>query len=134
MSNEVVKPLDTISIMVNNETKEVFMSSGLLRNILILVGGIQDFQLIYTDFHLQNAIIIETLRSRTELGNPNNKPTIDDFEMSIDDGNKLIDWIVEHVLHFFVELSERAIATAQKNQTLMTRLEKLTPSPSGTKA
>ena len=134
MSNEAVKPLDTISITVNKEMKEVFMSSGLLRNILILVGDIQDFQLIYSDFHLQNAILIEALRPRTELGNPNNKPTVDDFEMSIDDGNKLIDWIVEHVLHFFVELSERAVVTAQRNQSLMTRLEKLTPSPSGTKA
>ncbi len=134
MSEENVRPNDTIVVKVNKEPREIFMSSGLLRNIILLSGDISEFQQVYMDFALQNSIMIEMLRPRTEHGNAITEPSIDDFEMSVEDGNRLIDWAVEHILNFFVDTTQRAMLVAQKNENLIKKMVKLTPSQDGTQA
>lgn len=127
------KPEDRLAIHVNGELKEIFMSGGLLRRLAPYVGHADDFSQIYQDAITQNMMVVEALRPRTVYGTAVAKRgdgqkvehDIDDFELSTDDMDKLVNWITEHVLYFFISGVLNAKTLAEKNKEVMTSLQKL---------
>lgn len=127
INNEQVpeKPTDYLHIKVNKEDKEVFMSGGLIRN---LVPYFMDFTSVAEIFNqpiIQNEVIVQALKNRTARGNPTENPTIDDFVMTMDDTNRLVAWITEHVLFYFIESVTTAHKLGQRNEPTLKKLEAL---------
>lgn len=131
------KPQDRILINVNGEDKEVFMSGGLIRQLMPIAGQLEDFALVFTDVQAQNQLIVEALRPRTQHGTPKSKDkeiqqyTIDDFTLSVEDTDKFVSWIMEHVLHFFVNSLTSAKKLVDKNEQTFKLIQKLTQSQTG---
>lgn len=119
------KPSDYITIKVNKADKEVFMSGGLIRN---LVPYFMDFTSVAEIFNqpiIQNEVIVQALKDRTARGTPTENPTIDDFLISMDDTNRLVAWITEHVLFYFIESVTTAHKLGQRNEPTLKKLEAL---------
>lgn len=126
------KPSDRISVVVNGEVREVFMSGGLLRNVIpyyMDLGGVAD---IFNQPFLQNDVIVQCLKPRTPRGIAVEVYTIDDFEMTIEESNKLIAWTAEHAIHYFIESVTTAHQLGQRNEDQLKKLQKLMESMNGT--
>lgn len=126
--NEVVKPADRITVVVNGENKEVFMSGGLIRELSPIVGGLEDFAGAFVDTEVQKVLLIEVLKPRNPRGNPseNKEYGLDDFSMSLEECDKLLNWVMDHVLHFFVNSLTSAKSLAERNQKTIQMIEELT--------
>lgn len=133
-TNIPTKPEDRITVKVNGAEKEVFMSGGLIRTLLPYFRDFEDFADIFSRPEEQNQLIIETLKDRTPAGRAIKDQTIFDFEMSMEESNKLVNWVVEHSLHFFIESVTQAKDVFVKNTAKIQGLAKLMESLTGTSA
>ena len=129
MSNEEVfeKPTDRLSLKVNGEMKEVFMSSGLRDRLVAIASSLDDITVVFIDAKARQQIIIEALRPRNERGKPTVEFTEDDFEISTEDSDRLVVWIAEHVTHFFVSGLNSAKSLSTKSSPIIEKLMKSTP-------
>lgn len=131
MNEEVKKPSDRLAVTVNNELKEVFMSGGLIRNVVPYYMGMENITEIFSEPQLQNEVIVQCVKPRTMNGTPLKVYTIDDFELSTDESNKLIAWVTEHVLYFFIDSLTTATKLGKRVESQATILAKLMESAIG---
>lgn len=128
------KPSDYLTITVNKEPVELFMSGGLVRRLAPYVGALEQFSLIYSDVFIQTDLIVEALRPKSKRGEDIGRYTIDDFDISQEDTNKLVSWIVEHVLHFFADSVASAQILAENSKGVVETLQRLVQSQTGSSA
>lgn len=130
-----VKPNDRMTVEVNGQPQEVFMSGGLVRNIMRHFSQFDDFGQIFTNAEEQNVLIIQLLRPRNKSGSPAVKVnySIDDFEMSIDDSAALVSWAVDHCLHFFMNSVSSATNLFESNKDNLVSMMKSVESTIGSK-
>lgn len=128
---EVEKPSDRLTINVNGKDQEIFMSGGLIRNIVPYYMSSMTTIEIFTEFTLQSEIIAECVKPRNNHGQPKKEYTIDDFEISREDANKLIAWVTEHVLYFFIDNINLTQKVQDRNTPQIQKLMKLMQSPTG---
>lgn len=134
---KVQKPKDRLTITVNEKDQEVFMSGGLIRQLAPIASSLGEFTQIFQNADIQEALIITALRPRTLAGQPVVKDlnySLDDFVMSTDEMDKLIAWIADHVLYFFVNSLSAAKSLMDSNSDTMKRLDQLTRSLIGSQA
>lgn len=125
------KPLDRITTIVNGQPREVFMSGGLLRNIVPYYMEMVSVGDIFKEPEIQNHIVVQMLRPRSVRGQPIEAYTIDDFEMGTEEMNSLIGWATEHALFHFIESVTTAHKLGQKNAPALGQLTKLMESLTG---
>jgi len=130
------KPSDrlTINIAMPGETEmvptELFMSAGLVRRLAQISQQFPDLSQLYVDLVAQDILMTETLRPRTPRGQPVLDYELTEFKFSTEDGQKLMNWITEHVLYFFTEtVRHLMVIGTDQSGTLM----KLMDSMSGLK-
>jgi hypothetical protein len=127
MSSTTVK--DKITVKVNGEDREIFMSFGLLNSVTKIVYDMQMVATMALVPELREDVLKQLLAKRT----PSGKVTaaiddIDEIDISIDDVVSLLDWTSEHLLDFFLKALDKAKSMADRNQARMTALM---PSGSG---
>ena len=125
-----VKPQDRLTVTVNSMPQDIFMSGGLIRQIVATIGGgVEDINTFFTNPFIQNDIVVEAVRPRNKRGQTklnDDKPyTIDDFEITQEDFDTILNWAMEHVLYFFMSSLTNAQALSEKTQPLMEKMEKL---------
>ena len=128
------KPEDHLTIRVNGEDKEIFMSGGLVRRLASITGVLSDYTSLFTNIPVQEQLVIECLRPRKPAGKPLDSSveySLEDFEMTTEDTEKLIAWVADHCLHFFLSSAASATNLVVKNEKPLTNLMKLTQSPIG---
>lgn len=128
------KPNDRLTVRVNNEDREIFMSGGLVRRLASITGLLKDYTTLFTNIPVQEQLTIECMRPRKIAGQPVDSSleyTLDDFEMSTEDMRKLMEWVADHCLHFFLSSATSATNLVVKNEKPLTNLMKLTQSPTG---
>src|SRR3954471_5995694 len=91
---------DRLTVTVNNVEKEIFMSAGLLRRVVMQTLGMagNDLTEVYLNPQGQNDLMCLLLVDRDKRGQYEKEANIEDFEMSPDDGDRLIAWATEHAL------------------------------------
>lgn len=114
---------ESLTVTVNGEEKKLFMSYGLLNKLAKMVGDANDVSDIYISPDLQAEVLKLALFGK---GTP---PDLDDIDISIGDSDKVINWVGEHTLNFFLRGLEAASALSKKNEA---RVLKLMPSSDGT--
>lgn len=108
MSNEVPKPDDYITLKFGKEKSEheYFMSAALLRSIVSQVESGDQFVQALQDPDLQQLLMSMVLCPRDERGKPVEDFYLAGIEISPSEGNRLLTWVQEHVLHFFIDAAE----------------------------
>lgn len=122
MPTEERKLSDRLTITVNNQPTEIFMSGGLIRR-LAAYTTMDDITGIYADYQVQEILIIEALSPRSQRGVPLEELNIDQFGLSMGDAEKLIEWIVEHITDFFINSVEQALKFQEKNIPILQKIE-----------
>ena len=126
------KPNDRLTITVNNQPLEIFMSAGLIRLIAPIYSGGLNVDEIFQDPEVQNEIILLAVQPRGKRGQtPDKYDSIEDVEMSLEDGFKLVGWVTEHVFHFFIESATTARELGHRATPHMERFLKSLESPTG---
>lgn len=127
---EAPNPRITIDLG-NDTTSEIFMSYGLLRELVKAVTGPDskgDMMAIYMDVDIQNEVLTTLLSDRNEEGEIVSPFVAVNSRLSPDEVVRINDWVESHVLNFFVQSGEKMKATALK---FGSQLSDLTSSEAG---
>lgn len=96
---------DSITIRVDGEDREIFMSYGLV-NLLAGVAGDPDAAGRFViDQDMREQVMRILLSERNKAGKLTGEPleNIEDVELSIADARRLLAWASEHTIDFFLD-------------------------------
>lgn len=106
------------------EEKELFMSAGLVRTLVgISQLTSEDTTQLFTNPQVQEMFLIHVLAPRSKKGQPVAEYSSEDFGIGTEDGQKVVDWAIDHVLYFFtsaVQNLEKAVTKDGGNLKLLT--------------
>lgn len=111
-----VKLNPMISVIVDGQEREVFMSFALLNRLAYLVGNPEQVGIMMLDPVVRETALTELLAERTKGGKVINQKALDEYEVSLEEVEKLLDWAAEHVLNFTIRVAEKSTAHATKHQ------------------
>lgn len=99
---------DTLTVQIDGEDRELFISYGLLATLSRLIGDEKNIALISFDDDIRDHTLKAVLAERTK-GGKIIKPVEDVFDVniSVKDVNAILTWVTEHLLDFFVQSLER---------------------------
>ena len=119
---EAKVPEKTITLKVGDTEREVVMSYGLQDQLLRLIPDTNMIGNAYTDHDTRNSIIEQVLADRTKSGKIVVKRSFDDYEIELEEVEKLLGWVVDHLTAFFVRVINQLEAriVAMPEQTLET--------------
>lgn len=108
---------DKITIKLNGEERELFMSFGLLNELATIVGDPARVPSIPVDADLREAVLMSCFAERKPSGKViKDVEDYDDLDISIPDVEKTIDWAVEHLMSFFVRSLKKVVAVTKANE------------------
>lgn len=122
---------DKIEIQITNPdnstaVRELFMTYGLLNSLTSLIGDPDKVVMLETDPELVRTLITAVFIPRTPSGRIS--VNIDDYDppgMSLTEGNKVIDWVKEHVLDFFIQRMQKSMKLAKEREDQMKEIGSL---------
>lgn len=121
-------PEPKINVDLGDASTEVFMSYGLLNEIVTMVNDIDSVATIGVDHELRNNVLNALLAERDEDGNIVANVNWYKMSLSPEEMNRLIAWVSEHVFDFFLKSFENANSLKEANEE---RLKKLLSSLDG---
>jgi hypothetical protein len=117
-----------LDILLGDETRRVKMTFGLLNRLALGSGGSEGLELLFTDAEIQERMLLEVLAERDEDGRVTRLTNLDVYDLSSEEGLKILNWAVEHLMDFFVRLSK----TAQKLEGQYSPKPPISPTSSST--
>jgi hypothetical protein len=112
---------------LSGETKELFMSYGLLKSLCGFVGGLERLDVIFMTTEGFDGILYTVFGPRDARGR-----LIDDEEFSTDtldvapaELERIVGWAQEHVVAFFLGRAKQLAKTGQKTGPELQRLNSL---------
>lgn len=126
----------SISIVVDGEPFEVFMSFAMLNRICYLMGDSAQIPLLLQDPELREVVLVECLALRDPKGKKlvGKERGIDDVVVSFEDIQNVLEFVSEHVADFTVAAVEKAQKIMMRNQSRINALNapsSSTPTPTG---
>lgn len=106
------------------EHPSVFMSFGLLNDLVRIVGDVNRIAAIGLDPDLSEEVIFACLAPRDARG----RITDGSFEppnLPMQDAEAIMDFVSEHLLDFFMRRLQKTLAAAEKNKGQMEQLASL---------
>lgn len=125
MATKAEKPTvsDKITINVDGTDREIFMSFGLLNHLTSIVADPARVAAIPIVPEIRNEVLKAVLAIRKKSGKIETPVAdIDDIDISIQDVERILDWIAEHVMSFFVRSLNKVVATTKEHQQDLTAL------------
>ena len=115
---------DKLSIKVNGEDREIFMSYGLLNALTVIVGSAEVAPMIAINAELREDVLKAVLAERKATGKIIKEvPDIEDVDISIEDVEKLLDWVTENVMSFFVRSLGKMVQRVEQNKETLEGLK-----------
>lgn len=109
--------MEKLEIKQDGQTRELFMSFGLLNVLTGIVGDPDRVVAIPLNRELRETVLREVLTERSKSGKPTGgTPEIDDLEISVADVEKILAWVAEHVLGFFMRALKQVSAVTEKHR------------------
>lgn len=95
---------DKITIKVDNEDREIFMSFGLLSHLATFVASPELVGRLFVDPEMREAVLVFLLTKRARSGKVvgDKLESSMDVEVSREDAMRLLEWASEHIMDFFV--------------------------------
>jgi hypothetical protein len=101
-------PSELLEITMGDQKREVFMSYGLLNELLILVGSLERVGIIGVDPTLRNDILTCVLTERDANGKA--QPfSFTGIRLSAATVHTIIEWVGSHVIDFFLTQVENTL-------------------------
>jgi hypothetical protein len=122
---------DKIKITINEQPRELFMSFGLLNEISRDVGDVENVAMVGIDPELREKILQTLLAERDDDGKVTKKFNFFKADLSMDDINRVIEWVSENLLDFFLKALAGANSLREKNEP---KLQSLMSSLAGSQA
>lgn len=98
---------DTLSITLNGEERELFMSFGLLNELTTIVQDPTRIGSVNLDPELRETFLTALFAKRKKSGKIEEAIDFDDLDVSVEDVETAIEWATDHVLSFFVRSFKR---------------------------
>lgn len=118
MSEAIEKLPDSISITLNGQQQEFFMSFNKLNRCSFLIGDIENLVLARVAPSLREAILCDFLAPKgTTL-------KLDDLDINPNDAQRVLDFVGNHVLDFTLGALEQATALQARNESRVSKYVK----------
>ncbi len=111
------RPADRLKVTYGDAEHEIFMSAGLLRRLTGLAQCFGDPFAVLHDANVQSVLLTEALTPRSVQGEAREKVSLEDYDISMDEADKLLTFITGHMLYFFASATSR-VKELQKDPTL----------------
>lgn len=111
---------DSLTIMEAGKPRELFMSFGLLNELLAIVGDLPDISTIGIDPALRYGVLNSVLSERDDNGVIVKPLVMFTLRVEVSDIQKLFSWVAEHLLNFFLTAIEQNLVTHTKHQGRLT--------------
>jgi hypothetical protein len=120
---------EKLSVTINGARHELFMSFGLLNRLTDIVGRTSSLSTAALDSEDREKILKLVLEKRGKSGAIEAPVVLDDVDISVDEVMRVLEWVSEHCIGFFIRATEQTKLLGDK---FAARLENLMPSPDGT--
>lgn len=120
MANELS---DTYTVVIDGKEREIKVSYGLLQRVCTRFDNLDTVVHLSNDFVMLSEIMNEFLAERDDKGvklEPSRDYTM---AMDMDEGNKFTDWMVAHIIDFFISRSQALPQTNKQLERLVKILE-----------
>lgn len=122
---------DTLTINYEGKPKDLFMSFGLLNDLLKIIHDIPNVQIIAMDAGLRAEVLEAVFATRDTKGAITETTPVSALPLSKTDAHRVLEWVGAHALDFFLEALERAVKLMEPHHE---RLVKSMPSGAGSEA
>ncbi|HIH2746987.1 TPA: hypothetical protein ACYLN4_002724 [Burkholderia lata] len=122
-------PPAKLEITLAGEKKSLFMSFGLLNELCRGIGDAQGALQVTANSQLRDFVLMVVLSDRDDEGNVVKPINVNRIEMSIDDGERLLDWVSQHATDFFVRTMERIVTGHKDKESRLKALKELAENP-----
>ena len=124
-------PTDTLNVTVNGAPRSLFMSYGLLNELLSIVPDIPDVSAMGSDHALRGKVLQTILSKRNDLGDVIEPYQPFQVTVTPTDVHEILKWAQGHVLGFFLKLIEDTTIIHQDQEGALKKLMPSTDSGSG---
>ena len=122
-------PPAKLEVTLAGEKKSLFMSFGLLNELCRGIGDAQGALQVTANSQLRDFALMVVLSDRDEEGNVVKPINVNRIEMSIEDGERLLDWVAQHATDFFVRTMERIVTGHKDKENRLNALKELAENP-----
>lgn len=123
MAEEAKELSDIYTITIDGQEREIKATYGLLQKVCMKFNNFDQVIHLADDFTVLSDVANEFLAERDEKGrrlDPDRDYTIN---LDIEEGNKFNDWMVAHIIDFFISRSRALPQTNKQLQRLVDILE-----------
>lgn len=127
MQNEVQKEealSDVIQVTTGGDTREVKMTWGMLTLLSGYFRDMGQIEQLNLDSGLQNTLINELIAERDEDGVRINDRKNYALELSMEEGKRISNWMMEHLSRFFISQLQAQIEATEKLQPVVDEIIK----------
>lgn len=108
----------------NLGNREIKMTYGLLQRLASRFSDLGQVENLSLDSNLQNDLINEVLAERDENGHIKNPDKDYSLDLPLSEGEKIMNWISEHIIDFFISRLQAQTEAAKQLQPLVEELKK----------
>jgi hypothetical protein len=120
---------DKLTVTIDGQEHELFMSYGLLDRLTKIIGGSLDITTASLEPNTRNETLIACLTKKGRAG-VLDKVDIDNLDIDPEDVVRIVNWATEHVIGFFLKATER---TKEMGERIKDKLGSLTHLVDGSK-
>lgn len=128
MEQAKTRPDDRLVVDYSGGRRELFMSFGLLNELMTFVNDLGVVQIIGLDAELRARVLETVFAKRDENGKVTETVSIATLPVSADTVHLVLEWVAGHILDFFLGSLEAAVRAAKPHED---RLKKSMPSGDG---
>lgn len=118
----------TLTLEVNGKSRDLFMSFGLLNELIRLIGEVERVSLAPVDHDLRNSLLKAVFAERSKAGRVTQEVDLDDLDIDPMDVPKVLAWVTHWVIDFFIQSGEAVKGVFVATQD---RVKSLTSLPTG---
>ena len=116
-------PADTLVIHVDDQPRSLFMSFGLLHELLRVIGDLPQVSVIAIDPDLREKVLVLVLSERDAEGTVVKAFPFYTARLSRTDIQAILQWVGEHALDFFLTAMERTVSVHEPHKARLHRVE-----------
>lgn len=111
---------DKLTITVDGKERELFASFGLVNALTKIVTSPDQVPFISVDSELREAVFEAVLAERSPSGKVlSSSPKLDDVEISLEDAERLLEWVERVILGFFLRSLKRTAKLSEENKEVL---------------
>lgn len=118
-------PKPFLDITVGEETHKLFMAYAALNRVINIIGDNTEALAVAFNAENRSTVLAVVLKKRGKYGVLEKEEDLDELELTPVEANKIIQWVMEHYLDFFIGATETALALKPKAEKFMASLTPL---------